>query len=203
MGDSGARSSARILSTRFREAIINIGRLSCRARPTAQHDTSQSRSARNRKTKQASRQKRSKWRHFERVKAELKQQAACASSKSVGLKSSAKNPQMSSKTRSPAREEDEIPYGESNVHNAGMVIIAPYIQRLFSILELTKNNAFVDENAAQQSAVHLLQYVVTGETSTPEYQLALNKLLCGIHGGLPIVAGIDLSERMNYWLSKC
>lgn len=91
-------------------------------------------------------------------------------------------------------EEEEIPYGESNVQNAGMVIIAPYIQRLFSILELTKNNAFVDEQAAER-AVHLLQYVVTGESSTPEYQLALNKLLCGIHGGVPIIAGIDISEH--------
>ncbi|WMW80515.1 contractile injection system tape measure protein [Undibacterium cyanobacteriorum] len=91
-------------------------------------------------------------------------------------------------------EAEELPYGESNVQNAGMVIIAPYIQRLFSILELTKNNAFVDEQAAER-AVHLLQYVVTGESSTPEYQLALNKLLCGIHGGVPIVAGIDISEH--------
>lgn len=91
-------------------------------------------------------------------------------------------------------EEEEIPYGESNVSNAGMVIIAPYIQRLFNLLELTRDGAFITEEAAER-AVHLLQYVVTAEQSTPEYQLALNKLLCGIHGGVPIVAGINISEH--------
>lgn len=91
-------------------------------------------------------------------------------------------------------EEEEIPYGESNVLNAGLVIIAPYIQRLFNILELTRDGAFVSDDAAER-AVHLLQYVVTAEGSTPEYRLALNKLLCGIHGGVPIVAGIEISEH--------
>jgi hypothetical protein len=91
-------------------------------------------------------------------------------------------------------EEEEIPYGESNVLNAGLVIIAPYIQRLFNILELTRDGAFVSNDAAER-AVHLLQYVVTAEQATPEYRLALNKLLCGIHGGVPIVAGIEITEH--------
>ncbi|MBC3883343.1 hypothetical protein H8K35_18260 [Undibacterium sp. LX40W] len=91
-------------------------------------------------------------------------------------------------------EEEEIPYGESNVLNAGMVIIAPYIQRLFNILELTRDGTFVNDGAAER-AVHILQYVVTGEQATPEYRLALNKLLCGIHGGVPIIASIDITDH--------
>lgn len=91
-------------------------------------------------------------------------------------------------------EEEEIPYGESNVNNAGMVIIAPYVQRLFNILELTKDGTFIDEAAAER-AVHLLQYVVSAQSHTPEYQLALNKLLCGIHGGVPIISGIEVTEH--------
>lgn len=87
-----------------------------------------------------------------------------------------------------------MPDGDSYVMNAGLVIVAPYIQRLFSILELTKNAAFVDETAAER-AIHLLQYIVTGEEQTPEYQLSLNKLLCGIHGGVPIVAGIQITDH--------
>lgn len=83
---------------------------------------------------------------------------------------------------------------ESHVLNAGMVIVAPYAQRLFGILELTQNGSFVSDEAAQR-AVHLLQYVVTGETQTPEFQLSLNKLLCGIHGGIPIVAGIEITAH--------
>jgi len=84
--------------------------------------------------------------------------------------------------------------GASNIHNAGLVIIAPYIQRLFNLLSITKDGQFVSDEALQR-AVHLLQYVVTGQEATPEYQLAFNKLLCGIHGGLPIVRGIHVTEQ--------
>lgn len=84
--------------------------------------------------------------------------------------------------------------GEHNIRNAGMVIIATYAQRLFSLLELTKDGQFTSDAAAER-AVHLLQYAVTGASATPEYQLALNKLLCGIHGGLPIVPGIDITDK--------
>lgn len=91
-------------------------------------------------------------------------------------------------------EEEPAWAGESNIRNAGMVIFATYMQRLFGILELTKDGQFVSDEASQR-AVHLLQYAVNGESSTPEYQLVLNKLFCGIHGGLPIVRGIDMTQK--------
>ena len=84
--------------------------------------------------------------------------------------------------------------GESNIANAGLVIIATYAQRLFSLLELTQDGRFVSDEAAQR-AVHLLQYAVTGAQETPEYLLALNKLLCGIDGDLPIVRGISITPH--------
>jgi hypothetical protein len=95
--------------------------------------------------------------------------------------------------RPPAEEEQPFT-GEANIHNAGLVIVIPYVQRLFGILELTVDGKFVSDEAAER-AVHLLQYVVTGEESTPEYQLVLNKLLCGIHGGTPIVPGISVTDK--------
>ncbi|MBC3917269.1 hypothetical protein H8L32_07270 [Undibacterium sp. CY18W] len=81
-----------------------------------------------------------------------------------------------------------------HIHNGGLILLAPYIQRLFDILELTRNGNFVDEQSAQRS-VHLLQFIVTGELETPEYQLVLNKLLCGIKGGIPICSGISILDR--------
>jgi len=90
--------------------------------------------------------------------------------------------------------EPAIQIQDTHVINAGLVIVAPYIQRLFGILELTKNAAFIDDAAAER-AIHLLQYIVTGEEQTPEYQLSLNKLICGVHGGIPIVAGIQMTDH--------
>jgi hypothetical protein len=106
-------------------------------------------------------------------------------------------PAAVAKKPAPAKRpaEEELPFtGEANIHNAGLVIVIPYVQRLFGILELTADGKFVSDEAAER-AVHLLQYVVTGEESTPEYQLVLNKLLCGIHGGTPIVPGISITDK--------
>ncbi|MBY0571866.1 MAG: hypothetical protein K2P61_11310 [Burkholderiaceae bacterium] len=103
------------------------------------------------------------------------------------------NPQ-NTETSTQIKAEQAMLNRDSYVMNAGLVIVAPYIQRLFGILELTKNSAFIDDAAAQR-AIHLLQYIVTGEEQTPEYQLTLNKLLCGIHGGVPIIAGIQMTDH--------
>jgi hypothetical protein len=65
---------------------------------------------------------------------------------------------------------------------------------LFSLLDLMEHNAFVNREAAER-AVHLLQFMVTGQTNTPEYALVLNKQMCGLATGLPIVAGIEISDR--------
>jgi len=79
------------------------------------------------------------------------------------------------------------------VANAGMVLAAPYLPRLFATLGLTADGKFVDETAAGR-AVHLVQFMVTGQAQTPEYQLVLNKILCGLPTATPVPAGIDLTQ---------
>lgn len=76
--------------------------------------------------------------------------------------------------------------------NAGMVLMAPYLPRLFGMLGLVMDGAFVDLDAAER-AVHLLQFAVSGASSAPEYALPLNKLLCGLPLEAPVPAGIALT----------
>lgn len=80
------------------------------------------------------------------------------------------------------------------IDNAGQVLAAPYLPRLFSMLELTEDDAFVDHAAAER-AVHLLQFMVKGEQGCAEYQLLLNKLLCGVPTGVPVQSRIVLSRQ--------
>lgn len=83
-----------------------------------------------------------------------------------------------------------LPAGERiALGNAGMVLMAPYLPRLFGMLGLVVDGAFVDLDAAER-AVHLLQFAASGASSTPEYALPLNKLLCGLPLATPVVAGI-------------
>ena len=65
------------------------------------------------------------------------------------------------------------------IANAGLVLLAPYFPQLFQQLNLLEDGQFVDAKATER-AVHLVQYCVTGDVDTPEYQLVLNKLLCGL-----------------------
>ncbi|WP_221176206.1 contractile injection system tape measure protein [Massilia aurea] len=86
-----------------------------------------------------------------------------------------------------------IPEGERiALENAGMVLMAPYLPRLFGMLGLVVDGAFVDLDAAER-AVHLLQFAVSGASSTPEYALPLNKLLCGLPLEAPVPVGIALT----------
>ena len=43
--------------------------------------------------------------------------------------------------------------------------------------------------------MHLLQYIVSESTNRPEYELVLNKLLCGVKPGIPITRDIDITEE--------
>lgn len=79
-----------------------------------------------------------------------------------------------------------------HVTNAGMVIAAPYLPRLFGMLGLLSGNAFVDEAAAAR-AVHVLQYLVDGSVEPPEHLLVLNKLLCGVPLDRPVPRDVVLT----------
>ena len=65
------------------------------------------------------------------------------------------------------------------IENAGLVILWPFLERFFDRLQLLHERKFVDV-AAQHRAAGLLQYVATEDPSPPEYQMLLNKMLCGM-----------------------
>jgi hypothetical protein len=81
-----------------------------------------------------------------------------------------------------------------HINNAGLILVAPYLPRLFSLLQFTQDGKFIHAAAADR-AVHLLQYIVTGQAQAAEYELLLNKILCGISSSMPISAGIEITPE--------
>jgi hypothetical protein len=79
------------------------------------------------------------------------------------------------------------------IKNAGLVILSPYLLRYLDILKLVENKAFISVDA-QYKAVHLLQYLVTKKIETPENELILNKILCGLPVNAPVPLSADISE---------
>ena len=88
---------------------------------------------------------------------------------------------------------DAAPDGAIYIANAGLVLAAPYLPRLFQMLGLIVEGAFVDGQATER-AVLLCQYVATGATEAPESLLVLNKLLCGVPLQTPVPRDVGLGE---------
>ncbi|MFZ3018173.1 MAG: contractile injection system tape measure protein [Gallionella sp.] len=83
---------------------------------------------------------------------------------------------------------------EIYIANAGMVLATPYLPQLFRMLDLTEGTKFKDERSAER-AIHLLQFMVNESCDSPEFLLSLNKLLCGVPTGVPIVREIELLQQ--------
>ncbi|MEN8166567.1 MAG: contractile injection system tape measure protein [Pseudomonadota bacterium] len=94
----------------------------------------------------------------------------------------------------PAQAKDPASHEEVYVTNAGMVLAAPYLPRLFEMLGMTEESAFKGLEA-QLRAVHLLQYLVNEKSASPEYRLFLNKLLCGVPADQPVPREITPSGQ--------
>lgn len=78
------------------------------------------------------------------------------------------------------------------IGNAGLVLLSPFLPHLFQELDLlTPEN----KDTTLSRAVHLLQYMATGQPDAPDPSLALNKLLCGSGPETTISAGtIEMTE---------
>lgn len=78
------------------------------------------------------------------------------------------------------------------ITNAGQVIAAPYLPRLFGMLDLLEAGSFKSPEAGER-AVHLLQFMVDESEDAAEYDLVLNKVLCGLDTVTPISRGIAVT----------
>ena len=91
--------------------------------------------------------------------------------------------------------EAEAEAGDSYfVSNAGLVLLNPYLKRLFNRLELTENKEFVSDEA-REKAVYVLQYIACGNDKSEEHEMILNKVMVGIPVSLPLKFKIELSEE--------
>ena len=84
-------------------------------------------------------------------------------------------PNLMEKLQSEFEDTDGI-----SVHNAGLVILWPFLQRFFENLGLISDQAFLDETTKNR-AVCVLQYLCdTDEEALFEGVLPLNKVMCGV-----------------------
>ena len=98
-------------------------------------------------------------------------------------------------------EPEELDFGVGvSVYNAGMILCWPFFGRFFAALGLTEQGKFTGQQA-EERAVQLLQYLATGMTEFEEWDLSLNKVLCGVAMNTPIspsfVITLEEEEMVN------
>ncbi|WP_136513095.1 contractile injection system tape measure protein [Geomonas edaphica] len=76
------------------------------------------------------------------------------------------------------------------IENGGVVLLHPYLTRLFEALEISSGNHIL----TPERGVAVLHYLASGSTEPPEYLVALQKILCSIPLHIPIARNIELTE---------
>ncbi|MDY7003264.1 MAG: contractile injection system tape measure protein [Cyanobacteriota bacterium] len=82
---------------------------------------------------------------------------------------------------------------EIYIHNAGLILLWPFLNRFFVKIGLVQNNIFINIISTQRAAL-LLQYLIDNSTEIPEHTLPLNKILCGIDLLEPIDTNLEITE---------
>jgi hypothetical protein len=75
------------------------------------------------------------------------------------------------------------------VANAGIVLLHPFLTRLFEALGIVVNDQLLDPNRA----LCLLHFLSTGEHTAPEHQLTVAKVLCSVPLEEPVEAEVGLT----------
>lgn len=90
--------------------------------------------------------------------------------------------------------DEEIATEKYIVKHAGIILLAPFIKLFFTNLHLLDGAEWKNKDA-QYKAVHLLKFLSTGAQKTPEYNLTLEKIMCGLYIEEPIPLDILLEEH--------
>jgi hypothetical protein len=77
----------------------------------------------------------------------------------------------------------------ANVVNAGVILLHPFLEQLFTARGIVENGALIEP----ERALLLLHYLATGSGEAEEYELTFSKLLCGI----PIESPVALHEKLQ------
>ena len=76
------------------------------------------------------------------------------------------------------------------IDNAGLVVLHPFLSWFFESLGISKD----DKILKPDKALGLLHFLATGETESPEYELVLPKILCGIPLSTPVLKNNVITE---------
>jgi len=82
------------------------------------------------------------------------------------------------------------------INNAGLILIHPFLQTLFEHLGLTLENKWIDK-ISQQKAVLVSEFLITGVNEFEEFNLILNKIVCGFELDEIVATELELTDEIK------
>ena len=83
--------------------------------------------------------------------------------------------------------------GTHHIHNAGLIIIHPFIKHFLQNCQLLKDTSIINK----ELAIHALHYVATGKEQQMESMMLFEKMLCGVPIKQPIARDIILPDPIK------
>ncbi len=83
---------------------------------------------------------------------------------------------------------------ELHINNSGLVLFWPFLSRFLEAAGLMESNQFINREK-QLRAICLLQYLACGNREFKEYELILNKVLCGLDPNEAVPTIVQLSKQ--------
>lgn len=83
---------------------------------------------------------------------------------------------------------------EYYLRQAGVILVWPYLKSLYNHLEYLDGRVFKNIQY-QQRAVHLLNYIATGQEQCEEHTLVIAKFICGWPLQMPVIKKIELTKK--------
>jgi Contractile injection system tape measure protein len=77
------------------------------------------------------------------------------------------------------------------IRHAGIILLAPFLNPFFKTLQLTEGGQWKNPASAHK-AVHLLRYLACGDRGVAEYNLVLEKIICGLSPAAPVPIDVQL-----------
>jgi hypothetical protein len=108
-------------------------------------------------------------------------------------------PTTPSRPKSKDKKSSTPPENCLYIDNAGLALIGVFLPHLFKSLNMLHTNAQgkvrLRDKATFSRAVHILQHLANGSTSSPEPLLTLNKILCGESIHATVERSIELTAE--------
>ena len=92
------------------------------------------------------------------------------------------------------RNGNDLSPDEIYINNAGLIILHPFLETLFEHLELTLESKWIN-GVSQQKAVLVSEFLISGNTEFEEFNLIINKILCGIAIDEIAPTAVKLNEK--------